>query len=82
MLYAGSFKITSSQGEAACDDFAGGETRATKKHKKNTAIPKERVLVQSFTMATESAGWTLPDKWSEDLVDEKGEKLSKRYAMR
>jgi hypothetical protein len=22
--------------------------------------------------------WTLPEKWSEDLVDEKGEKMSKR----
>lgn len=26
----------------------------------------------------ETAGWTLPDKWSEDLVDENGAKLSKR----
>lgn len=23
--------------------------------------------------------WSLPEKWSEDLVDEKGEKMSKRY---
>lgn len=27
----------------------------------------------------ETAGWTLPDKWSEDLVDENGTKLSKRW---
>lgn len=26
-----------------------------------------------------AAGWVLPEKWSDDLVDEKGEKLSKRY---
>ena len=31
-------------------------------------------------MATEAdgAGWVLPEKWTEELVDEKGEKLSKR----
>lgn len=25
-----------------------------------------------------NAAWVLPEKWSEDLVDETGEKLSKR----
>ena len=29
-------------------------------------------------MAAEANGWTLPDKWSEDLKDERGEALSKR----
>ena len=28
--------------------------------------------------AMADAGYVLPDKWSDDLVDEKGEKLSKR----
>jgi len=26
-----------------------------------------------------NAGWVLPEKWTEELVDEKGEKMSKRY---
>jgi hypothetical protein len=29
-------------------------------------------------MATGENGWVLPEKWSEELVDEQGEKLSKR----
>ena len=29
-------------------------------------------------MAENGGGWVLPPTWSEDLVDEKGEKLSKR----
>jgi hypothetical protein len=30
-------------------------------------------------MADNKSGWVLPEKWSEDLVDENGNKLSKRY---
>jgi hypothetical protein len=33
-------------------------------------------VTSSFAMADN--GWTLPEKWSDDLVDEKGEKMSKR----
>jgi len=29
-------------------------------------------------MAEDGTTWVLPEKWSEDLVDDKGEKLSKR----
>lgn len=32
-------------------------------------------------MAAEANGWTLPDKWSESLKDERGEALSKRYLI-
>lgn len=32
-------------------------------------------------MAADQAGYVLPEKWSEDLVDEKGEKLSKRCEL-
>ena len=34
-----------------------------------------------FIMASDSSGWTLPEKWSEDLVDENGSKLSKTCVM-
>jgi hypothetical protein len=29
--------------------------------------------------ASETAAWQLPEKWTEDTVDETGSKLSKRY---
>lgn len=36
-----------------------------------------------FNMSAEGAasGWVLPEKWSEDLVDENGQKMSKRYEI-
>ena len=33
-------------------------------------------------MASDSSGWALPDKWSEDLEDENGNKLSKTYVSK
>ena len=31
--------------------------------------------------AADTAAWQLPEKWTEDTVDETGNKLSKRYCL-